>query len=391
MFLSGSLTPSSGAETFGAGGFVKPTLDTELTLSLVQGDECIAMKRFDIGPRWSRFGVAGSASPSEPVVMRIAWSSGADLNVWGINAGPVAFPASLVGEEPDSATLSQDHLAPETFYLDHDAATFLEFMPDLSSEIALDDGEEISVKKCSYCGRHLPLDMTRIGGLSFHKHNAKKTNHQNECRSCKKWRINNQFNPIRTTDQLHESSVITRERAIFLRDPQILQEIKDRSGAGLKSQVWERFGRRCFYCDRELQLSEVQLDHTRPLAYLWPIDEHATCLCAEHNNLKKDKFPVDFYSADKLEQLSEITGLALADLSRKELNDRELQRILGDITTFAREWDPRHFAATARKIAELRPEVDLFESLKNADPGAAAELQARLAERPPSVGEEFLA
>src|SRR5207244_3589985 len=137
----------------------------------------------------------------------------------------------------------------------------------------------------------------------------KLSKHQNECRACKKWRINDDFNPKRTTDQLHESSVITRERRLFLRDPERLQAIKERSGAGLKSQVWERFGRRCFYCNRSLDLDEVHLDHTRPLAYLWPIDEHATCLCGEHNNQKQDKFPVDFYTDAQLHELADICGL----------------------------------------------------------------------------------
>ncbi len=230
--------------------------------------------------------------------------------------------------------------------------------------------------------------MECLGSLSFHKHNAKKTHHQNECRSCKKWKINDSFNPLRTTDQLHESSVITRERKLFLREPQILQAIKDRTGAGLKSQIWEKFGRKCFYCKKSLKLDEVQLDHTRPLAYLWPIDEHATCLCAEHNNLKKEKFPVDFYSRIQLEELSQICGLPVKDLSRKALNQIELKRILQDIATYAMEWEPRTFAATARKIKELQPAVDLFAILKERNPQVYEDIVKQLADRPDPVSNE---
>ena len=209
--------------------------------------------------------------------------------------GRIELPESVA--DASLAVLSQIHLLPETFYLDHEGA-------DLTPRGAKPSaGQTISLKKCSYCTRLLPLDPRRPGALSFHKHNAKRTGHQNECRACKTWRINRHFNPIRTTDQLHESSVITRERQLFLRDPEILQAIKQRTGAGLKSQIWKRFNGQCFNCGKPLTLQQVQLDHTRPLAYLWPIDEHATCLCATCNNAKKERFPVDFYAPAKLRSL----------------------------------------------------------------------------------------
>jgi hypothetical protein len=213
-----------------------------------------------------------------------------------------------------------------------------------------------------------------LGILAFHKHNAKKTKHQNECRACKKWRINDSFNPDRTADQLHESSVITRERKLFLRDSERLQAIKDRTGDGLRSQVWNRFERKCFRCGTPVTLAGFQLDHTRPLAYLWPVDEYATCLCALCNNEKKEKFPVDFYSGAQRERLSAITGLPIVELSKKELNAVELKRILDDLRGFARAWEPRTFFATARKIRELRPDVDIELLLEAADP----ELYSRL-------------
>lgn len=190
---------------------------------------------------------------------------------------------------------------------------------------------------------------------------------------------------MRTVDQLNESSLITRERKILLREPVILQEIKDRTGDGLKSQVWKRFNKQCFFCGKPLKLNEVQLDHTRPLAYLWPIDEHATCLCAEHNNLKKDRFPVEFYSEEQLITLSKICGLPLEALKKKEVNEKELARILKDIEQFAREAEPRTFSSIARKVKEIKPLVDLFASLRYRNAALAAEVEALLTERPESV------
>jgi len=53
----------------------------------------------------------------------------------------------------------------------------------LSSHIKISEASGvIELKKCSYCGRYLPIDSKRLGALAFHKHRAKLTDHQNECR-----------------------------------------------------------------------------------------------------------------------------------------------------------------------------------------------------------------
>lgn len=59
---------------------------------------------------------------------------------------------------------------------------------------------------------------------------------------------------------------------------------------------------------------DMHLDHTRPLALLWPLDGTATALCATHNSEKRDRPPVDFYSHDELVRLSEITGIPLEEV-----------------------------------------------------------------------------
>lgn len=328
----------------------------------------------------------GIHSAAGILTLVIGWDSGY-IDIWGLALGRPKPPTST-GNGQQRLLLSQAHLIPETFYLPHDTAADAEIRAEESARLQTHEGSAISLKKCAYCGRLLPVDPKRLGALAFHKHNAKVSKHQNECRACKKWRINDSFNPLRTTDQLHESSVITRERKLFLREPEILQQIKDRTGAGLKSKVWKRFGKRCFRCNRVVALDGFQLDHTRPLAYLWPIDDHATCLCSECNNEKKEKFPIDFYSEDQLQRLSRIIRLPLAELKRKTLNEVELRRILADLPKFARDWEPRTFFATARKIRELRPEIDLFSTLRSADAKEHARVTEELRERPPSVDEE---
>ncbi|MBE9103525.1 hypothetical protein IQ229_00740 [Nostoc cf. edaphicum LEGE 07299] len=249
------------------GGFLYPLEAISIEVKLDTGDTSKS-KVIKLTNAWNRIGVIVDAPETEIITVTLMWTASVRLNFWGLNADALNLPNEILSLKPSASDLQQSHLVPETFYLPHDAALAMEIDEERSGPFHLLEGEEITLKKCSYCGRLLPVNMQRLGSLSFHKHNAKLTNHQNECRSCKKWRINNNFNPLRTTDQLHESSVITRERKIFLREPEILQGIKERTGAGWKSQVWERFERKCFCCGKALKLEEVQLDHTRPLAYL---------------------------------------------------------------------------------------------------------------------------
>jgi hypothetical protein len=382
-----ALTAPANTTVVGFGGFILPESPMIITVKLSAG-KASRLLDFPLQNAWNRIGVTIDAPDATDAMVALVIPVNVPISVWGLNVGRVNLPEPAHTTAPTLDVLQGAQIAPETFYLPHDVTLPIEIDAEASDRFEISHGRTIGLKKCSYCQRLLPVDPDRIGTLSFHKHNAKKTNHQNECRSCKKWRINNNFNPKRTVDQLNESSLITRERKIFLREPQILQEIKDRTGDGLKSQVWIRFGKKCFYCERPLQLSEVQLDHTRPLAYLWPIDVHATCLCADHNNLKKDKFPSDFYNEGQLRRLSEICGLPYDLLAKRELNDQELRRIISDLPRFAVEWDARTFAATARKIIELRPDVDLVQILAERAPAIHLDLIERLRERPPSVTEE---
>lgn len=331
--------------------------------------------------RWSRLGLAIAGNPDGTAVeVQLELNKPIDwVDLWGLQIGEV--DVASFGDDIELEDLNQTHLLPETLLLEHSAELDAVILPELTHG----EGSSIHLKKCSYCGRLLPLDPDRPSQLSFHKHNAKVSGHQNECRACKKWRINNAFNPLRTVDQLNESSVITRERKLLLREPEILHSIKERNGRGLKSIVWERFEKKCFVCKKELALKEVQLDHTRPLAYLWPIDEHATCLCAEHNNQKKDTFPVDFYTAAQLAELSEITGLSVEELSKKEVCAEQLDRITGDIVRFARRADARTFMAISRKVAELS-KIDLMRELYEQCPETAKNIDIEAKERPNALG-----
>jgi hypothetical protein len=372
----------------GAGVYISTDVAAEIKLTLTGPDGHTKEGTFQCDEDWARAGLAvGCNGTGEAQLVIDIPGHVKDLHIWGLDCGALQLPEMVVEREGATEQELNSTQSPECLYLPQERAVDMDPVPAewQSASISERPGKTIHLKKCAYCQRLLPLDPKRPSALAFHKHNAKKTGHQNECRSCKKWRINNEFNPKRTTDQHHESSVISRERKIFLRDPEILERIKERDGAGLKSIVWERFGRKCFRCERPIELNEVQLDHTRPLAYLWPIDEYATCLCGACNNFKRERFPVDVYTEPQLHRLSAITGLPYEELLRKEVNQPELNRILENIAGFALEWDPRMFNATTRKVRELLPEIDLFEVLRQADEEVFDQVIASLEERPEAV------
>lgn len=364
----------------GWGGYFAANKSSSLEWRISQNGRVLGEGNIGLDDRWSRFGALVDEVFPGWAELTLTIPESVSIDIWGLAADAAA---ESVGDKAVNLREADDALFPETIYLESESAIEIEFDPDESDKYTIGDGRSITLKKCSYCGRLLPIDPNRLGALAFHKHNAKKTKHQNECRACKKWKINDHFNPIRTADQHHESSTITRERKILLREPERLQEMKDRYGEGLRSKIWKKFDKKCFRCiDKSVELKEFQLDHTRPLAYLWPIDEYATCLCAECNNEKKEKFPIDFYTEEQLIRLSEITGLELHKLKQKCVNQIELARILTDLENFARRWEPRVFFAVARKIRELEPENDLELLLEAKNPELYSRLLFEYNQRP---------
>ena len=144
-------------------------------------------------------------------------------------------------------------------------------------------------------------------------------------------------------------------------EPEILQNVKEE----LVVDYVLRYGNDSIEDVSSVMLKlakEFQLDHTMPLAYLWPIDEFATCLCAGCNNSKHDHFPVDFYSTEELTRLVQITGIDQRILLLRDVNEEQLNRVIGDIVRFSNELQARTFASIRRCVLECRPEIDLFET-----------------------------
>ena len=78
----------------------------------------------------------------------------------------------------------------------------------------------------------------------------------------------------------------------------------------------------------------MDLDHTMSLAFLWPLDTTATCLCPTCNSKKRDKFPVEFYSEEKLAKLSKITGLNEEVLHSRAVNIKAIRVLAKKVVWF---------------------------------------------------------
>lgn len=392
------------------GGYLAADRQVSVDLTVTdEGGRTFASRTLSVDGQnyWTRAGIAWEESVALPVHLQVtlSWQGPARLTVWGLDCNQIDLPEPALryletkGRILDR--LNSIHLAPEAFYMSHDSPLCGGLIVH-HQELEWGEGDrQVLVKKCSQCQRLLPIDprlgllraessgRSRSPGnmvLAFHGHRSKRTGYQNECRACKKFEINDHFNILRSWDQLHESSVLTRERKILLRESEVLAQFKERhSKQGLRSFVWNRFRRRCFYCERPVSLRKYQLDHTRPLAYLWPLDEYATCLCAECNNNKKDKFPVEFYSPTQLEELSKRIGLPLGELKARSVNPLELTRIRGDIVAFAASWTPRLFCSVALRVKDIDEDIDLFDDLRRASPERHDEIVAYLRTRPSGI------
>jgi hypothetical protein len=306
---------------------------------------------------------------------------------------------------------------PYLYYL----RTDLPFEKYLSGNINLSEGRRVVLKSCNRCGRYLPINIDdEMKTLSFSLHCKKRApcvhstfrayeiknrnelkpsdltglklegnkvisyyGHQLECKACKKFFVNAPLNPQRNAQQFKEDGL--RRRAIEVLVNDLLHrnlvhfEFENRTKKEFSKYIWEKFNKRCFKCGPDsdpIALGEMALDHTLPLAYLYRLDETATCLCSSHNSQKSDHFPVDFYSEDELERLSNITGLGLKQLHTREVNKEVLDLLIKNVVWFYDEFlmspdyqKVRDGIRTADKINDslkriIASKVDLAEEYK---------------------------
>jgi hypothetical protein len=292
----------------------------------------------------------------------------------------------------------------------------------LTEKIKFILGRLVILKSCNRCGRFLPVnDEDEIKTLSFSLHCKKRApcvhssfrsytimnldeltetelnsfdienndgklkvksyyGHQLECKACKKFFVNAPLNPQRNPQQFKEDGL--RRRAIEILVNELLGrnlvhfEFEKQTKKQFSEHIWNKFGKRCFKCQKKIPLEEMHLDHTMPLAYLYRLDETATCLCSHHNSHKRDHFPVDFYTKPELLNLSKITGLTIEQLHYRGVNEQVLFLILKNLYWYFDDFlmrpdyqKHRDGILTADKINDslkrvIDGEVDLAEEYK---------------------------
>lgn len=228
-----------------------------------------------------------------------------------------------------------------------------------------DNGAPIPIvrKSCNRCARFLPINVQdERSTLSFSNHcvaaHRRPCRHrgfgllrpvqdgrselqleygfQLECRYCKKFEVNAAHNPKRTAAQMKEDGA--RRRAFELLIEALMGgsdqlAYRQRTGRELTDDVLKRFGYRCFKCSKDLH-EGWHLDHTRPLALLWPLDETATALCGDCNSKKRDRPPSQFYTAAEITRLAAIVGLDEEVLLNPAPNLAIVRMLLGRLPWF---------------------------------------------------------
>lgn len=249
------------------------------------------------------------------------------------------------------------------------------FFTGTEASIAVDtpsknEGEKylLYLKSCNRCSRYLPINVqpNERTTLSFSNHCVSRApcvhsgfgriqyadapgrveqmyyGFQLECRYCKKLFVNGPLNPQRTAGQMKEDSARRRGFEMLLEhlyegSPQL--EYHARMGRDLAADVFTRFSGRCFKCNKKFESRRsMHLDHTRPLALLWPLDEFATALCSVHNSEKRDRSPSEYYSKAELKRLSQITGLRLNALSAPIPNVAAIRLLIDRVDWFFDEF-----------------------------------------------------
>ena len=311
-------------------------------------------------PDWSKFGSMWLATAT-PTDVHVTFSSNHDtlISFYDVSCGLIWH--SHFDDARPAIMKSMHKLAPEgNFYVTVGEVVWPE------REIAEDEQYEIHLKSCNRCARFLPINVhNERNHLAFSNHCVARapcqhkgfgklrdvdTNkevqlhhgYQLECRFCKKYEVNAPLNPQRTAAQMKEDGQRRRHFELLITElyqmsPQLAYRHK--TGHELVDDIWKKFNGHCFNCNAPLKTPRsMHLDHTRPLALLWPLDGTATALCATCNTQKRDRFPAEFYSEEQLTRLSEITNIPLQELKSPDPDHEVIRALLEKIDWFYDEF-----------------------------------------------------
>ncbi len=377
-----------GISVIAFGGYIHSTMRTDITIDISYSYE---NERYSFGNKrsflieensWQNVGAhAEQIINKDPMITNIIVRMTVKCEVGNI-LDFICFDLDVVSKEEFLDTScatsfyqrTKMHI-PYLYYL----ASDLPFEKYLVNTYEFSVGRRVVLKSCNRCGRFLPINIdTEPKTLSFSLHCKKRApcvhstfrayeilnrsqlmqtdleglrlernkvvsyyGHQLECKACKKFFVNAPLNPQRNAQQFKEDGL--RRRALevlvnILLDKNLVHfEFERKTKMEFSRYIWEKFEKRCFKCgpsSKPIRLRDMALDHTMPLAYLYRLDETATCLCSSHNSQKSDSFPIDYYSKEELERLSKITGLPLSQLCTREVNQQVLDLLIKNVVWY---------------------------------------------------------
>jgi len=293
------------------------------------------------------------------------------INFFGLICDSIQHPYFVENDVYDAFLEKTALYIPEILYVD---PTTDELPFSLrKGNIITSDQIPLVCKSCNRCSRFLPIDVkNERNTLSFSNHCVSRApcqhisfstykieegsdirltdisdgtqvicyyGHQLECKVCKKFFVNLPLNPLRDSTQHREDSL--RRRAFEVLASKLLERkwiyhiFRLTKGKEFDVAIWEKFDKKCFNCHKALKKpNDMDLDHTMPLAYLWPLDETATCLCKTCNSSKSDKFPIDFYASEQIIELSKITKLPIETLKDRPINRMAVDELCSKIDWF---------------------------------------------------------
>jgi hypothetical protein len=306
------------------------------------------------GSSWNKVGSMWTAENANPVKVTVTFTAKTKAQVALYNPTGGTIQHKHIDNARKELLPNMYQFAPEGIFLARDIA------PNIHVEIptTASSGEPhvLILKSCNRCGRYLPINVpSERDQLSFSNHcvapHRRPCRHatfgrlhniedeadilnldygyQLECRFCKKFEVNAAHNPQRNSAQMKEDAARRRAFELLLAElyggtPQL--RYRHETGSELADDIWERFGRACFNCGTTLPSARaMHLDHTRPLALLWPLDGSATALCGPCNSEKRDRTPADFYTPEKLAALATITRIPIDELRSARPNEQALK------------------------------------------------------------------
>lgn len=328
-------------------------LEGEANISVINGNDPYTLTKYEY-PNWNKIGNIWRCQTKTAPETMIVFSAceNVHISLFDVKCGVVQH--RHMDNARHELLVNMHQFAPESnFYIRVGHVTL-----DPACLKKNDQSSEIYLKSCNRCGRYLPINTHNENyHLSYTNHctavNRRPCKHstfshlknmdtnttidldfgfQLECRYCKKFEVNAAHNPQRTEAQMKEDAARRRGFEILLEmlyKGSIQLRFREKNGIELTDFIKQKFGNKCFSCNKAFsKKNPMHLDHTRPLSYLWPLDETATALCKHCNSAKSNKHITAYYSQQQIQELSKITGLSINELVNPLPNCEAIRRLI---------------------------------------------------------------